>query len=120
MRRAFLKGVPFKSAPQRAEPSPSEDFALSAQNKISETNFLRVPEPRFYLKNFLEKSKIALLDFSPDLPQGFWEEGEFAAFIKGVPLKHAAKREKPPPSETNGGVALKITEKSFISLKLFS
>ena len=36
MRRAFLKGVPFKSAPQRAEPSPSEDFVLSAQNKISE------------------------------------------------------------------------------------
>ncbi|HIX47264.1 MAG TPA: hypothetical protein H9737_06220 [Candidatus Borkfalkia faecigallinarum] len=73
-----------------------------------------------YLKNFLEKSKIALLDFSPDLPQGFWEKGEFAAFIKGVPLKHAAKREKPPPSKANGGVALKITEKSFISLKLFS
>ena len=120
MRRAFLKGVPFKSAPQRAEPSPSEDFVLSAQNKISETNFLRVSEPRFYLKNFLEKSKIALLDFSPDLPQGFREEGEFAAFIKSVPLKHAAKREKPPPSKANGGVALKITEKSFISLKLFS
>ena len=73
-----------------------------------------------YLKNFLEKSKIALLDFSPDLPQGFQEKGEFAAFIKGVPLKHAAKREKPPPSEANGGVALKITEKSFIGLKLFS
>ena len=92
MRRAFLKGVPFKSAPQRAEPFPSEDFVLSAQNKISEANFLRVPEPRFYLKNFLEKSKIALLDFSPDLPQGLREEGEFAAFIKSVPLKHAAKK----------------------------
>ena len=91
MRRAFLKGVPFKSAPQRAEPSPSEDFVLSAQNKISETNFLRVPEPRFYLKNFLEKSKIALLDFSPDLPQGLREEGEAARFIKGVPF-HIARR----------------------------
>ena len=85
MRRAFLKGVPFKSAPQRAEPSPSEDFVLSAQNKISEANFLRVSEPRFYLKNFLEKSKIALLDFSPDLPQGLGEEGEFPRSYKGVP-----------------------------------
>ena len=42
MRRAFLKGVPFKSAPQRAEPFPSEDFVLSAQNKISETIFHEV------------------------------------------------------------------------------
>ncbi|HIX46456.1 MAG TPA: hypothetical protein H9737_02055, partial [Candidatus Borkfalkia faecigallinarum] len=32
-----------------------------------------------------EKSKITLLDFSPDLPQGLRGKSEFAAFIKGVP-----------------------------------
>ena len=40
-----------------------------------------------------EKSKIALLDFSLNLPQGFRGKSEFAAFIKGVPF-HMPQREK--------------------------
>ena len=119
MRRAFLKDVPRKARRRGQSPTIGR-FCFDSSKQNLRVNFLRVSEPRFYLKNFLEKSKIALLDFSPDLPQGLREEGEFAAFIKSVPLKHAAKREKPPPSKANGGVALKITEKSFNSLKLFS
>ena len=106
MRRAFLKGVPFKSAPQRAEPSPSEDFVLSAQNKISETNFLRVPKSHFWQS-------------APHLPHtcGFCGKSEFAAFIKGVPLKYAAKRENRAPNEVSGGLSLQLTTFSFVSSK---
>ena len=88
MRRAFLKGVPFKSAPQRAEPSPSEDFVLSAQNKISETNFLRVPKSHFWQS-------------APHLPHacGFCGKSEFARALRGVPFKSAPQRAEPSPSE---------------------
>ena len=49
--------------------------------------------------------------FGNPLPYG---RGEIDAHIIGVPLKSASMRGKPL------GFPLKITEKSFISLKLFS
>ena len=90
-----LKRRAFQSAPQRAAPSRSEEFVLTAQNKFSETNFLREPKPRFWQS-------------APHLPHtcGFCGKSEFAAFIKGVPLKYAAKRENRSPSEANGGFSL--------------
>ena len=63
----------------------SEDLVLSARNKISELNSLRVPKPRFWLS-------------APHL-RASASAGKFAAFIKGVPLQHAAKRAEPSQSE---------------------
>ena len=106
-----LKGVPLKA--RRRGQSPPTHGNLFRQ---LETNFVNgFVDPKLF-----EKSKIALLDFSPNLPQGFREEGEFAAFIKGVPLKHAAKREKPLPSKANSGVSLQLTEICFVSSKQIS
>ena len=82
---AFIKGVPLQHAAKRAEPSQSEDFVSSARNKISELNSLRVPKSRFWLS-------------APHL-RASASAGEFAAFIKGVPLQHAAKRAEPSKSE---------------------
>ena len=71
-----------------------------------------------YLKNFLEKSKIALLDFSPDLPQGFREKGEFPRSYKGVPLK-IAERGRNRRRAKRTAVSPSKSRKKFYQLKTF-
>ena len=105
MRRAFLKGVPFKSAPQRAEPFPSEDFVLSAQNKISEANFLRVPKSHFWQS-------------APHLPHtcGFCGKSEFARALRGVPF-YARKERKPGAERSERRVFSPTHDFFFCQLK---
>ena len=96
-----MKGTPLRSRANSLFPHKPHG-KLSALIKIA-----ILTRARKIQKNNSKKAEIAIFAFSPNLPKGFWEEGEAARSIKCVPLKYRAAREKTPLRAAHGGVSLK-------------